>query len=111
MKKSTHYKGRPVGDCLEEFFKDFRCNFDEHITLTFQLPRQDPRRFSKGMPKLIESAVCRLWDPETGVAPSSKRTAQDIPRLMENFLLVVQADGAVVPGIYMTVTVTGILVW
>ena len=37
--------------------------------------------------------------PETGVAPRANRIVQDIQRLKENLMLVVEADGAVVPGV------------
>lgn len=104
-KKTTAYKGRPVGDCPElmpldnSLFRDFRCDFDDHVTLTCQLPRNDPRRFSKGTPKTIEAAVRRLWDPQTGVSPPPHRIVQDINRVLENVEIVVREDGAVVDGV------------
>lgn len=78
-KRSTHYKGRPVGDCPEimpldnSLFRDFRCCFDDHVVLTSMAPREYPRRFSKATPKTIGAAVERLWDPGTGVTPPSHR--------------------------------------
>ena len=38
-------------------FRDFRCSFDFHVTMTCMLPRTEPRRFSKATPKLI-GLVC-----------------------------------------------------
>ena len=105
VKRSTRYKGRPVGDCPEampqdnSLFRDLRTSFDTHIVLTCMLERDDPRRFSKATPKEIARCIEKLWNPETGVVPSSKRIIQDIQRLKENFLLVVEAEGAVVPGV------------
>ena len=69
------------------------------MTLTCYLPREDCRRFSKATPKLIKEAVERIWDPEMGVTPRSNRIIQDIQRVKENLKLVVEADGAVVPGV------------
>ena len=102
---NKRYKGRPVGDCPEampldnSLFRDLRCSFDTHVVLTCMLPQDDARRFSKATPKIIIKALKRLWDPETGVVPSSNRIIQDIKRLKENLLLVIEADGAVVPGV------------
>ena len=104
-KTSKHYAGRPVGDCPElmpldnSLFRDLRCSFDEHVTLTSMAPRTEPRRFSKATPKLIGSVIERLWDPVTGVAPRPNRIVQDILRLKENIMIIVEADGAVVPGV------------
>ena len=104
-KRSKNYAGRPVGDCPElmpldnSLFRDFRGSFDEHVTLTSMAPRIEPRRFSKATPKLIGSAIERLWDPVNGVAPRSNRIVQDILRLKENMMIIVEADGAVVPGV------------
>ena len=104
-KRSEHYGGRPVGNCPEimpqdnSLFCDFRCSFDTHVTLTCLLPKYDIRRFSKAAPRLIQSAVKRLWDPDDGVAPSSKRIVQDILRLAENLQIIVENYGAVVPGV------------
>ena len=104
-KRNIHYSGRPVGDCPEtmpldnSLFRDFRCSFDFHVTMTCMLPRTDPRRFSKATPKLIGLAVKRIWDPLEGVAPISRRIVQDILRLTENFNTILLHEGRVVRGI------------
>ena len=104
-KRSTNYAGRPIGDCPElmpldnSLFRDPRCSFDEHVTLTCMAPRTEPWRFSKATPKLIGSAIERLWDPVSGVSPPPNRIVQDILRLKENMMIIVEADGAVVPGV------------
>ena len=64
-----------------------------------KLSRTDIRKFSKATPKLIGSAIGSLWDPDKGVAVPSCRIIQDIHRLKENFFLIVQDDGKVVPGV------------
>ena len=46
-----------------------------------------------------KNIICRLWDPVTGVSPRSDRIVQDIQRLKENVLLIVEADGAIVDGV------------
>ena len=102
---NLRYKGRPVGYCPEampldnSLFRDLRTSLDKHITLTCMLAQDDPRRFTKATPKEIVRCIEKIWNQKTGVAPSSKRIIQDIQRLKENLLLVVEADGAVVPGV------------
>ena len=105
IKTNKIYAGRPVGDYPEampldnSLFRDLRCSFDYHVTMTCMLPREDQRRFSKVTPKLICSAIKRLWDPVKGVVPKSRRIVQHILRLQESFMFVVEADGRVVPGV------------
>ena len=104
-KVNTRYSGRPVGNCMElmpldnSLFRDTRTAADLHVTLTCMLPRHDPRRFSKATPKEITRMIERIWDPVEGVSPPSNRIIQDISRLKENIKLVVEADGAIVPGV------------
>ena len=101
-KTSRSYKGRPVGDCPEampldnSLFRDFRTSMDRHIGITSILAIEDPLRFSKATPIEIMKTVNRLWDPVTGVSPRPNRIVQDIQRLKENVLLIVDADGAIV---------------
>jgi len=102
---SKRYNGRPVGDCAEampldnSLFKDLHTSFDRHCALSYWLPLRDKRRFSKCTPKLILNSITRLWDPGNGVTPKSSRIIQDIDRVLENLLLVVEHDGAIVPGV------------
>ena len=104
-KTSRSYRGRPVGDCPEampldnSLFRDFRTSMDRHIGITSILSIKDPLRFSKATPIEVMKTVNRLWDPVTGVSPRSDRIVQDIQRLKENFLLIVEADGAIVDGV------------
>ena len=106
-KSNTRYSGRPVGNCMElmpldnSLFHDTRTSADLHVTLTCMLPCTDPHRFSKATPKKeITRMIERIWDPVEGVSPPSKnRIIQDIQRLRENIKLVVEADGAIVPGV------------
>ena len=104
-KRNKNFKGRPVGDCMElmpldnSLFRDFRTCFDVHVTLTSILPSTDSRRFSKGTPKSITASVSRIWDPVNGVSPPSNRIIQDITRMTENIMLVIEAGGAIVPGV------------
>ena len=59
----------------------------------------DPRRFSKATPKEITRCIEKLWHTITGVVPSSKGIIQDILRLKEKNLLVIEGGGAIVPGV------------
>ena len=104
-KSSENYAGRPVGNCAEampldnSLFRDVRTSVDTHVGMTSVLPLDDPRRFSKATPKEIMRTLDRLWDPVTGVTPKPSRIVQDINRLKENFLIIVEADGEIVDGV------------
>ena len=80
-------------------FLDTRTSADLHVTLTCMLSCTDPCRFSKATPKEITCMIECTWDPVEGVSPPSNRIIQDIQRLRENIKLVVEADGAIVPGV------------
>ena len=80
-------------------FRDLRTSLDIHVTLTSLLPKDDPRRFSKGTPKKIVQSIKRLWNDVDGVSPKPSRIIQDINRLQENLKTVYDADGAVVIGV------------
>ena len=105
VKKSTRYKGRPVGDCPElmpldnSLFRDLRTSVDQHVGITSMLPRDDKRRFSKATPKLIIETINRIWDPDNGVSPRPDRIVQDIERLKENIAIVIEAEGAIVTDV------------
>ena len=71
----------------------FRC---KHARITDLLTVGDPLRFSKAPPKEVMKTVNRLWDPDTGVSPKPNRTIQDIKRLGENFLHIVEGGGDIV---------------
>ena len=78
-RRSTAYHGRPVGDCQEmmpldnSLFQDFKCSYDNHVTLAYQLPCTGPLRISRATPKHIENAVRRIWGSATGVSPPPHR--------------------------------------
>ena len=105
VKKSTRYKGRPVGDCPElmpldnSLFRDLRTSVDQHVGITSMLSRDDKRRFSKATPKLIIDTINRIWDPDNGVSPRPDRIVQDIERLKENIAIVIEAEGAIVTDV------------
>ena len=74
-------------------------SFSIHVALTSILPSTDPCKFSKGTPKSITASISRIWDPITGVSPPSNRIIQDITRMTENIILVIEAGGAIGPGV------------
>ena len=104
-KTSDNYAGRPVGNCAEaipldnSLFRDVRTSMDTHVGMTSVLALDDPLRFSKATPREIMSTLDRLWDPVTGVTPKPSRIVQDINRLKENFLLIVESHGDIVDGV------------
>ena len=75
--------GRVVGNSPELMLLDKRLNKDlheavnQHYILTNDLLKEDPRRFGMETPRQVASSYIRVWDPSTGVAPSSKRIVQD----------------------------------
>jgi len=78
------FYGRVVGDSLELMPLDKRLNKDvhkavnQHYILTNDLPKDDERRFGLETPKQVASSYKRIWDPDTGISPSSDRIAHDI---------------------------------
>ena len=80
-------------------FKDLRTSFDTHCALSYWLPLNDTRRFSKCTPNSIRNSISRIWDLKTGVSPKPTRIIQDIDRVAKNLFLICEADGAVVHGV------------
>ena len=96
-KRSTRYSGRPVGDFVEllptsdSVFCDLRSSVDLHVSLTYSFPHNDPCQ--------ITSAIEHIWDHDRGVTPSSCRIIEDVGRVKQNTTFLIEADGAVVPGL------------
>ena len=72
---------------------------DCHVGITSLLTVGNPLRFFKAKAREVMKKVERLWDPETGVSPRPNRIAQDVKRLREKFLRIVDTDGAIVEGV------------
>lgn len=102
---SRRYANRPVGDQPELMPHDASLNWDVdcsnnmHVLLTSHLPRDDCRKFSKATPKEITRAISRLCHPTTGVVPKSHRIIEDTNRVLYCLGKIVEAGGAVVPGL------------
>ena len=105
VKKTTTYKGRPVGDQPElmpldaSLNWDIDCSLDMHVLLTSHLERDHPMKFRKDTPKRISEAIHKIYDPINGVAPSSKRIVEDVKRVLTSIKAIVEAGGKVVPGL------------
>jgi hypothetical protein len=105
IKSSCRYKDRPVGDQPElmpldaSLNHDIDCSYDWHVMLTAHLPADDPRKFRKDTPKEISRAIMRLCHPTDGVVPNSRRIVEDIKRVLISLEKIVEAGGAIVPGI------------
>ncbi|KAL7461345.1 hypothetical protein ACHAXS_001763 [Conticribra weissflogii] len=56
----------------------------------------DPRLFSIATPRVGSSTYARIFDPITGVAPSSKRIVEDIHGVFNSCLKIHDAEGAFV---------------
>ena len=84
------YYGRVVGNSPELMPLDKRLNKDihesvnQHYIATNDLPKEDSRRFGLETPKQVSRSYERLWDPNTGVAPSPERVATDVERVFSD---------------------------
>ena len=84
--------GRVVGNSPELMPLDKRLNKDiheavnQHYVLTNDLPKDDPRRFGLETPRQVARSYARIWDPDTGVAPSPERIAHDFLLVFEDAL-------------------------
>ena len=100
---SRRYGERPVGDQPElmphdaSLNWDVDCSLNMHVLLTAHLSNDDPEKFRKDTPKNISEAIMKLYDPDTGVVPSSKRIIQDCERVIQSAQTIVSAGGKIVP--------------
>ena len=104
------YFGRPVGNSPEIMPWDCSLNRDLHSCVEFYssicrwLPKDHPLypvRFGKATTKVMLSSYKRVYDPETGVCPSSKRIVQDITRCWgEHLDKICKEKGGAVPGLF-----------
>ena len=102
---SRHYKDRPVGDSPEMMPLDASLNWDidcslcMHVLLTSHLENENPLKFRKDNPGQISKAIIKLYHPETGVVPNSKRIVEDCERIVKSAMTIVKAGGGIVPGL------------
>ena len=102
-----YYKHHMVGNQPEKMPLDNSCNkdikssVDRSITLSNALckDKNDPRVFSIATPNHASRAFKRIFDPVTGVSPTSERIIQDIDRVWVNMRTIYENDGAHVPGL------------
>ena len=64
--------------------KDIHEAVNQHYVLTNDLPKDDPRRFGLETPRQVARSYARIWDPDTGVAPSPERIAHDFLQVFED---------------------------
>jgi hypothetical protein len=83
------------------FNKDLHEHIATHIMmfLSSGANRNDNRLFSLNTPKRGRSAYLRIWDPENGASPSSKRIVWDIRKVVDAMVLIHKHKGAFVPNI------------
>ena len=90
LTRNTRYSGRPVGNSPELNPLDnsllcyFRLNLLLNVATTWQLDKDDERKFSLGKPQDICNAVERLWDPIKGTSPTPSKILQDAKRIPES---------------------------
>jgi len=76
--------------------QDLHSSHDFHATVTQDLIDDNPRKFDGSTPKRLSGSYHRLFHPETGVAPSSKRIEQDVSRVIGSLELVLSAKGCII---------------
>ena len=64
--------------------KDLHEAVNKHYILTNDLGKDDICRFGMETPRQVSSSYRRIWDPDTGVAPSSDRIVQDFKLVWED---------------------------
>ena len=104
------YKDNPPGNSPEMMPMDVSLNKDMHESVTRHcvlsralLKRMDrlfdERAFSLSTPKEGSRAYLQIYHPESGIAPTSKRIAQDIEGVQIAMEKICEAEGAFVPGL------------
>ena len=83
-------------------FQDLELALYWHCAVTAHLQKDNPRKFSKGTPKTITSAIKRIWFPhphgEEG-APCLSRIVHDCKKCLDAFKKVYLNEGGVVKGL------------
>jgi hypothetical protein len=69
------------------------------MSLSSGANRNDDKLFSLTTPKRSRSAYLRIWDPENGVGPASKRIVQDIRKVVDAMVLIHKHNDVFVPDI------------
>ena len=104
-KSSRRFKDRPVGNQPElmpldaSLNWDIDCSLNMHVLMTYHLKFENPLKFRKDNPSEISKAILKLYHPETGVVPSSKRIIEDVKRVLSSIKTIVEAGGKVVRGL------------
>lgn len=101
-KKLKRFYGRPPGNSADLMPLDTTLNRDLHtcvnihVDMTNTMNGSDPRKFSLATPKLAASAYKRIYDPDSGVAPSSERIVEDISTVIfDTFEMIADAKGLI----------------
>jgi hypothetical protein len=102
LEEGTRYTNSKPGDIPELMSLDETLNMGihssakYHVSLTYQLLNDNPKKFSFSTPKEISRAYLRLVDPESGGAPSSKWIIQDCEKCIRSVEIIRQAGGKIV---------------
>ena len=89
----------PLDTCL---FQDVKESVRKHVamSLTIREPGvKDDRLFLMTTPKDAWHAYSWVFDPQTGVAPTSKRILHDIHRVKNAWWEIFKAEGVYAPGL------------
>ncbi len=111
LNAGSYWANQPVGNIPELMpldcclFGDLVKSLNRHVALTFHLPEDDPRKFSRSTTRRQRRAFERLWDPElqsedvnAGV-PGSDRIVQDINKFTVHLWKIREAKGNAVHGL------------
>ena len=99
----SSFGGLPVGNSPEFTPLDNSLNnniqaiMSLHCAITNHLADTNPRKFAISAPKGIQSAILRIYNPITGIVPSSRRIVQDCDKTLRTFYTVFQHGGRMLP--------------
>ena len=95
----NHFEMMPLDSHLNQ---DLHTAVDQHAILTKSLKANDPIKFSKRTPKLMNNAYLCIWNPSLGIhcgAPTSNRIIEDISRVVDEvYFLIYKNRGRALHG-------------
>ena len=89
----------PLDTCLFRYVKE---SVQRHVAMSLTarcLNVKDDCIFSLLLPREASCAYLRVFDPDSGVSPTSKRIVQDVKQLMNAWWAILKAQGVYVPGL------------
>ena len=102
---NTPFEHRSVGNSPEfmplsmSLNNDVKTGHNFHCALTSHLAQNDERKFSMKTPKMIARGIKRLVEGRSEGVPSSERIIHDCDQALNAMRIVMEHNGAIVPGL------------